>query len=61
MIPIHMGIVAVFHLAKNLFAGQLNDNIDLFLIVLCLSEVAELRRAALIEGDDMLIYQNNHA
>ena len=56
----YMGIVAVFHLAENLFARQLNDHIDLFLIILCLSEVAELRRAALIEGYDMLIYRRFH-
>ena len=55
-----MGVVAVFYLTENLFTGQLNDHIDLFLIVLCLSEVAELRRAALIEGDDMLIYRCFH-
>ena len=56
----YMGIVAVFHLAENLFAGQLNDHIDLFLIILCLSEVAELRRTALVEGYDMLIYRRFH-
>lgn len=42
----YMGVVAVFYLTENLFTGQLNDHIDLFLIYLCLSEVAELRRAA---------------
>ena len=51
----YMGVVAVFYLTENLFTGQLNDHVDLFLIILCLSEIAELRRAALIEGYDMLI------
>ena len=48
----YMGVVAVFYLTENLFTGQLNDNIDLFLIILCLSEVAELRRTAPVEGYD---------
>ena len=50
-----MGIVAVFDLAENFLTGQLYHHINLFLVVLCLSEIAELRRAALIEGYDMLI------